>query len=745
MAQQKPTGTIQKQNHRRGDYVVAEDQNVTQQKSGKFITQKMFEFGRFVLEDRAIPDHRDGHIPVQRRLLYSMYELQPNPGGNYLKVARVTGHNMGLYHPHGPAGGPLVNLTYDRYPLIKGQGNFGSIKGDKPAAERYIECKLSKLSAPHFSCIPVMSTVQNYSDEFQEPMILSTRLPILLMNGAGMTAVGFVTNIPSHNLTELAQALEYTARNWKTVTTSGILEFLKGPDFARGGVLLSTREELLSMYEAGFGRLRFSCDYKIEPSSRIQNVTDIVVHGIPDCFKLKQFIEKRVIQFKLSRTIVGYSENYNEKTGDFQMVLSVDNQASLKKVVAALQCTATYRFNVTERKSDDETETEFMEHVPLLTLMKKWLMWRRGEEEKMSKLELKKLSEAKFREDCKLLAMMNIKVLLASVEQVKIDPVDYVMQALKVSKVVAEELLNFRVRELRRLDEAALRKKIAEIAADVLRVQKDLTQPMAVVVRHLRRIVEEHGDARRTRTSGRLQDERKMQQTGDPLVFAVTVDGKLLGSIDEKGTSVSRILAVPSYEGYAAFGASGVVGFYGAADQGKDGVGFDKVVGTASREAPYLISIGANGMYNKAEQDRDSNKTIPTFLKDTEIVFACGAWEDDVVIVWDENGSSKCIKVTDLKCMRKNVKGVRFPFNGRRIVNAVHVRSNQTLLTDDGRTLSVRAATGSGVIFFACGERNLGVYRTGRRKVLTLGEVRAELQRGTLVAVYDVTLPKAGA
>jgi len=733
MAAKKQTAEGQVSRPKISGYSVKADKNVAHESAGAFVTKKMFEYGRFTIEDRAIADYRDGHIPVRRRIAHELNEMSSSPSGPFLKVARVTGGVIGKWHPHAPPVGPLVNMTFDRYPLIDGQGNFGTIKGDPNGADRYIECRASRLLKPHFACAEVMDTVANYSAEFQEPLVINTRLPMLLMNGACGTALGYVSSIPSHNLTEVCLALEYVARSWKTASIAGVLEHIKGPDFSFGGVLLSGKDELALLYEQGWGKLRFSCDYKIEPHDKFPNVTNIIVHGFPDPFNVKSFVNKTIPSFKNDRVIVGYSEHYNKKTQELRLVISVDNQGALKRVLTALQCTATYRFNVTERKSDDELDTEFLEHVPLVALMRKWLLWRKAEEEKMMHLALKKLAASKFLEDCKLLAMLNIKILAAAIEQDKEDASTYLLRVMKnVTQEQIDTMLGFRLKDLKRLDEGALRKKIQGIVGDIAAVDRDLQRPMAVVVRHLRQISADYGDARRTRTSGRLQDERKMQQSGTPRVFGATADGKLLGVVDEKGSNNSVVLAVPSYEGQAVFGSASVVGFFGAADVGKAGVGFESVVGVASREAPLLFAVGLNGHYNLAEQDRGSSKTIPVFLKETNLLYGAGVWPEDRVLLWREK-KHKCVLVSDLRCMRKNVKGVRLPLVPERVLV---VRAHQTLVDASGSLCPASAAV------HALGDRNLVVLRSGRRRILDKTATCRELRNGVVAAVHDITLPK---
>jgi DNA gyrase/topoisomerase IV subunit A len=727
------------------DYTVDVDVNMVEEASGKFVNTQMFDFGRYTIEDRAVPDFRDGHKPVHRRLIYAMYMMQGASSATYMKSARVTGETMGKYHPHGSAYGSLVEMTWSRYPLVIGQGNFGSIKGDPAAAERYSECKVSKLVKHHFSCVDVAEMVPNYSGEFSEPLVINTRLPLLFMNGTSGIATGATTEIPSHNLGEICAAFEYVARNWKTANMAGIVELMRGPDFANGGVLLSAKDDVAAVYEHGTGPLRFSCDYKIEPDQRNPNVTNVVVSGFPDPFNVGSFIQNTIPKLKENRTIVGYREDYNKKTKELKLIVSVDNQSALKKVLHELQCQQTYRFNITIRSNEDEGgKTLFRENVPFITMAKLWLNWRKQEEEKIIELELKKLHAAKFLEDCKLLAMLNIQVLANAVQQTKIDPHEFVMKAMKVTREQAETMLKFRLIDLQKLKESELRGKIKDIELEITRVNKDLTQLMAVVVRHLRAVAKD-SDERRTRVGGRMHDERRMQQSGDPLIFAATMDGKLLGAIDERGSSNQFIYAAPSFNGCAAFGASGLVGFFGPSNTGRAGTGLDKIVGIASREAKYLVAIGKNGFVNKVEQDMDSNRSIPAFMKDTEIVYGGGANDGDILAVWGTNGEYKAVKLNTVKTGRKNVRG-------QRAVNfepsaALVIRRGQKMFTNDGNSLSVSSANGLGdSIPLAIGAtRNLVVYKGGRRKIMDGQSVNREFRAGNIVAVYDATLPAAEA
>src|SRR5947209_16742463 len=209
-----------------------------------------------VITSRALPDVRDGLKPVQRRILYTMYhELHLHADGRPAKCARIDGEVTGKYHPHGtiPAYEALVRLAQDfvmRMPLVQGQGNFGSVDGDPPAAERYTEAKLRPLAERLMSELrqhPVEMR-PNYDGKQAEPVVLPAQFPNLLLNGASGIAVGMATNIPPHNLGELIKACVYLIDN-KDATTGQLLDRVKGPDFPLGGRVLCDRTALRRIYD----------------------------------------------------------------------------------------------------------------------------------------------------------------------------------------------------------------------------------------------------------------------------------------------------------------------------------------------------------------------------------------------------------------------------------------------------------------------------------------------------------------
>ena len=216
------------------------------------------EYAMSVIVARALPDVRDGLKPVHRRILYSMHEMGLRPTAKTQKSAKVVGYVLGNYHPHGDTAAydSMVRMAQDfslRYPLVNGQGNFGSIDGDSAAAYRYTEARLAPISEQLLADIDkqTVNFTDNFDGTMQEPTVLPTRIPNLLINGSMGIAVGMATNIPPHNLTEVLDALAYLTDN-KEADLKDLTQFIKGPDFPTGGVIYNEKD-IVSAYATGRG------------------------------------------------------------------------------------------------------------------------------------------------------------------------------------------------------------------------------------------------------------------------------------------------------------------------------------------------------------------------------------------------------------------------------------------------------------------------------------------------------------
>ena len=243
------------------------------------------DYAMSVIASRALPDVRDGLKPVQRRVLYSMIELNNGPDKPHRKSARIVGDTMGKYHPHGDSSiyGALVNMAQDwstRYPLVDGHGNFGSMDGDGAAAMRYTEARLQKVTQEAFLADldkDVVDFVPNFDETEKEPSVLPVKIPNLLVNGSEGIAVGMATSIPPHNLGEVIDAVKAYMLN-NEITTKELMRYLKGPDFPTGGIVIN-KDELEDIYETGTGKIKLRG--KVELQKGKSGKTNVVITEIP--------------------------------------------------------------------------------------------------------------------------------------------------------------------------------------------------------------------------------------------------------------------------------------------------------------------------------------------------------------------------------------------------------------------------------------------------------------------------------
>ena len=275
----------------------------------KTMEKSYIDYAMSVIASRALPDVRDGLKPVQRRVLYSMVELNNGPDKPHRKSARIVGDTMGKYHPHGDSSiyGALVNMAQSwsmRYMLVDGHGNFGSVDGDEAAAMRYTEARLSKISMEMLADIykDTVDFVPNFDDTEKEPVVLPSRFPNLLVNGGTGIAVGMATNIPPHNLREVISAvikiIDNQVEEDRKTSIEEILQIIKGPDFPTGAEILGTRG-IEEAYRTGRGKIRVRAVTNIEtmPNGK----SHIIVTELPYLVNKARLIEKMAELVKLKK------------------------------------------------------------------------------------------------------------------------------------------------------------------------------------------------------------------------------------------------------------------------------------------------------------------------------------------------------------------------------------------------------------------------------------------------------------
>jgi DNA gyrase subunit A len=292
-----------------------------------------------VITARALPDVRDGLKPVQRRILFTMWQQNLTADTKHRKCAKVVGDVMGSFHPHGDAAlyETLVRMAQPfslRYPLVEGSGNFGSLDGDSAAAMRYTECRLSRLSDEMLSEIE-QTTVHfrpNYDGTKTEPVVLPARIPNLLVNGATGIAVGMATNIPPHNLGEVCTALGKLLDN-EELGNAQLCRYIKGPDFPTGGQILNSQEELKEIYKTGSGGIRLRGTWDVGPETR--STKTIYVDSIPYTVNKAQLVE-RIAEVVLSRKLPQLLDVKDLSTEDVRIALEMKKDADEKMIMAYL-------------------------------------------------------------------------------------------------------------------------------------------------------------------------------------------------------------------------------------------------------------------------------------------------------------------------------------------------------------------------------------------------------------------------
>ncbi len=292
-----------------------------------------------VITSRALPDVRDGLKPVQRRILYTMWQQNLTADAKHRKCAKVVGDVMGSFHPHGDAAlyETLVRMAQPfslRYPLVDGSGNFGSLDGDSAAAMRYTECRLARISDEMLTEIE-QSTVffrPNYDGTKTEPVVLPARIPNLLVNGTTGIAVGMATNIPPHNLSEVCTALGKLLDN-EDISNAQLCRYVKGPDFPTGGQILNSAEELKEIYKSGSGSIRLRGTWDIGPETR--STKTVYVESIPYTVNKSQLVE-RIADVVLGRKLPQLLDVKDLSTEDVRIAIEMKKDADEKMIMAYL-------------------------------------------------------------------------------------------------------------------------------------------------------------------------------------------------------------------------------------------------------------------------------------------------------------------------------------------------------------------------------------------------------------------------
>lgn len=465
---------------------------------GEFSQKAMHVYGTFVLMDRAVADVRDGLKPVQRRILWAMNALKKQ-GSGFKKSAKIVGDTMGNYHPHGDQAiyDALVNMTSDRYPLVEGHGNFGS-PTDNAASMRYTEARLAPLAEELFKDVDIASLVPNYSGDRQEPLVLPSRLPLVLLNGSMGIGVGLRTSIPPHNLRELLKVLIYfITRDEPSLDV--VVKHLPGPDYAYGGVLLSTPEEVKSLYAMGAGSLQFRCEYEFETT---KSGNTLVVTSLCPGFSMSIFLRKmRELQ---ESGLIEFCSDATSAKGIKIYVGFKDATVIKERVLPELHRSQSYQFYVVKRTTDDEAGIgeQNLFSGGLFRLFQEFLDFRRECENARLSRELNLAKAQRLKQRALLAAIQNLDKVFEVLQDPDLQDDEAVRlrlaEVLSLRESQAQVILDAKLISLRKLSEASQLQKLEETNSQIEAIKTDLSNIDGVIVRHLKELLK-FSDDRRTR------------------------------------------------------------------------------------------------------------------------------------------------------------------------------------------------------------------------------------------------------
>jgi topoisomerase-4 subunit A len=427
--------------------------------------------------DRALPDVRDGLKPVHRRIVYAMRELGLTPTAAYMKSARVVGDTMGKLHPHGDGAiyDAMVRLAQDfsvRYPLVDGQGNFGNIDGDNPAAYRYTEARLTTVAEALLQGIDenAVDFRNNYDEKEQEPVVLPSAFPNLLANGASGIAVGMATNIPPHNVDEICQALLYLIKH-RGAGIEKLMEFVQGPDFPTGGVLVEPKESMLESYRTGRGSFRIRAKWHREETGR--GGYQIVVTEIPYQVKKSALVEK-IAELIQDKKLPLLGDMRDESAEDIRLILdprarTVDDTVLMESLFKLTDLEIRFGLNMNVL-----TAGQIPAVLGLKEVMQLWLEHRQEVLVRRTEYRLQKIAHRLEVLAGYLIAYLNIDEVIRIVRY-EDEPKAKLMSTFGLTDVQAEAILNLRLRSLSKLEEQEIRGEHDKLSTE----QRDLRDLVA--------------------------------------------------------------------------------------------------------------------------------------------------------------------------------------------------------------------------------------------------------------------------
>jgi topoisomerase-4 subunit A len=521
---------------------------------GDYAENAYLAYAMSVVLGRALPDVRDGQKPVQRRILYSMHRMGLNDKSKPVKCARFVGDIIGKYHPHGDSSvyDAAVRMAQDfslRYPIVDGQGNFGSRDGDSPAAMRYTEARLTPIAELLLGELDkgTVDFAPNYDGSLQEPGLLPARLPVLLLNGASGIAVGMATEIPSHNLTEVALACEYLIRHPEAMLAD-ILAIMPGPDFPGGAQLISSADEVAKAYTTGRGSLRTRARWTVEPLARGQ--WQIAITELPPGTSTAKVMAE-IEELSNPQLKAGKKSLTQDQANLKALVLSVvdkisddsDAQHPVRLIIEPRS----------SRQSPDEVMQVLLAHTSLesnfsmnlvtigadgapgqkglLQVLQEWVAFRFETVTRRTQFLLNQVRARMHILEGRLTVFLHIDEVIRVIRD-SADAKAQLMSRFGLSDIQATDILEIRLRQLANLERIKIESELAELRKEEAVLQGLLDDRGAMTKQVLNELGDDrkkYGDARRTliESAERITTSSVVATSDDPVTLVISKLGWL--------------------------------------------------------------------------------------------------------------------------------------------------------------------------------------------------------------------------
>src|SRR5437773_1570514 len=438
------------------------------------LEERYLAYALSTIMNRALPDARDGLKPVHRRILYGMRLLRLDPGTPFKKSAKIVGDVMGSFHPHGDQSiyDALVRLAQDfasRYPLIDGQGNFGNIDGDNPAAYRYTEARMTEVARLLLDGIDedAVDVRPSYDGQSDEPVVLPAAFPNLLANGAQGIAVGMATSIPPHDAAELCDAALFLIDN-PNARSRTLLKYVQGPDFPTGGLIVDPREAIAEAYNSGRGSFRVRARWHKEETGRGTYL--IVINEIPWLVQKGRVVE-RLAELLNEKKLPLVADVRDESAEDIRLVI----EPRARTVDAELLMESLFRLTELESRIPLNMNVLVKGRIPkvvgLAEALTEWLTHRREVLLRRANFRLRRIENRLEMLGGFLVAYLNLDKVIKIIRS-EDEPKPVLMKTFKLSDVQADAILNMRLRNLRKLEEMEIRREDKSLREEKSGIEK---------------------------------------------------------------------------------------------------------------------------------------------------------------------------------------------------------------------------------------------------------------------------------